>query len=149
VQDTPVAIDLHLADVVEQTPDVGPADLARRRRDRDDTACDERRDMITGDADDDTPDADTGLLLGLLDGLADRFGRLVDVGDDAPLQSFTLRHPRTEDVGTPRHRVGCSDDGTHLRGTDVEPDVDVRRIHCSVIPCNVRSLGCANEDRFR
>ena len=61
---------------------------------------------------------DAGSTLGLVHRLLQGRHGLVDVDDDASIESFGFGHPHTKDVDAVEV-VRRSDDGTHLRGANV------------------------------
>ena len=76
--------------------------------------------VIARNTDDEVAHGDAGGALDLVHGFLQGRHGLVDVDDDAAIESFGFGHADAEDVDAVEV-VGRSDDGTHLRGADVHP----------------------------
>src|SRR5512137_686264 len=121
VDDVPVGRDGDGLGLVDDAADVLAGDLAVLARDGHDAAAVEALDVGPGDAEEGRADLDPGHELGLLPGLPDGRGRLVEVDDDALAQAVRVGRADTDDLDLAL--LGdLGDDGHDLARADVEPD---------------------------
>jgi len=116
VENVPVARKRHVARIFEK-----PLNIVLRYfgfSDRDHPPTLETLDMVAGDTDDNTSYRQTRRALGIFDSMLDRLNRLVDIDDDASVQSLRWRQTDTQDVYPPDF-IGRRDHGTNLGSSDV------------------------------
>ena len=103
--------------------DVLAGDLAVVRGDRDLTRRVEALDVLAADADEGAVDLPAGQALGALDGVRDRADRLVDVDDDALLETGRRDGPVAHDR-QPAVAAHLADERADLARADVDADED-------------------------